>query len=203
MKNYYHILKIEYTANALQIKKAYRDLAKIYHPDSNNDLKNKEIFQDINDAYHILINADSRRSYDEKLKKYYQDLVAINSNSRPHSPREKNRIKYRYTTRPKKEELFIDKYTNYIIAGVFIFTFLFIVSIRALISVKEDNNNTIIMSNEQSDYTLIRQDSNGNEVSVVLSQRSQIVLDSILNSKRFKNTQQFTQEEIEILNTLQ
>jgi hypothetical protein len=59
------------------------------------------------------------------------------------------------------------------------------------------------MSNEQSDYTLIRQDSNGNEVSVVLSQRSQIVLDSILNSKRFKNTQQFTQEEIEILNTLQ
>lgn len=199
MKNYYHILKIEYTANALQIKKAYRDLAKIYHPDSNNDLKNKEIFQDINDAYHVLINADSRRSYDEKLKKYYQDLVAINSNSRPHSPREKNRIKYR----PKKEELFIDKYTNYIIAGVFIFTFLFIVSIRALIGVKEDNNNTIIMSNEQSDYTLIRQDSNGNEVSVVLSQRSQVVLDSILNSKRFKNTQQFTQEEIEILNTLQ
>ena len=65
-KNYYKILGLESSkASDDDIKNAYRKLAKQYHPDINQgDEVAAELFKDINEAYQILGNEDSKRKYD-------------------------------------------------------------------------------------------------------------------------------------------
>jgi len=54
-KDYYKILGIDKNATQEEIKKAYRKLAKKYHPDSNpGDKKAEEKFKEINEAYEVL-----------------------------------------------------------------------------------------------------------------------------------------------------
>lgn len=66
-KNYYKILGLESSkASDDDIKNAYRKLAKQYHPDINpNDEVSAEKFKDINEAYQVLGNQDSKRKYDK------------------------------------------------------------------------------------------------------------------------------------------
>lgn len=60
--NLYKILNIDSNASEIEIKKAYLKLAKIYHPDkNNNDTSSK--FQEINYAYNILYNEETRQKY--------------------------------------------------------------------------------------------------------------------------------------------
>ena len=67
MKNYYEILEVDKNASEEVIEKAYKTLAKKYHPDlQNNNNQNK--MQQINEAYEILSNDFKRREYDEKIK---------------------------------------------------------------------------------------------------------------------------------------
>ncbi|GAA0078108.1 hypothetical protein UT300005_24860 [Clostridium sp. CTA-5] len=76
MKNYYKILGVSESANKDEIKKAFRTLAKKYHPDKNKDNKDAiEMFQQINEAYEILGNESAREEYDKKLNQH-------NSNSK-------------------------------------------------------------------------------------------------------------------------
>lgn len=64
--DYYSILGIPKTATADDIKKAYRKLARKYHPDINpNNEKAKLKFQQINEANEVLSNAENRKKYDE------------------------------------------------------------------------------------------------------------------------------------------
>ncbi len=71
MKDYYKILEIQNNATQEQIKKAYRNLAKKYHPDLNhNDKFSEEKFKSINEAYTILGDMDKRREYEEYIKRY-------------------------------------------------------------------------------------------------------------------------------------
>ena len=65
-KDYYKILGLETNKVAMsQIKSAYREQAKKYHPDVNiNNKKNEERFKDINEAYRVLSNSTSKRKYD-------------------------------------------------------------------------------------------------------------------------------------------
>ncbi len=65
-KDYYKILGFETNKVSLnQIKNAYRDQAKKYHPDlSENGAESEERFKDINEAYRILSNSQSRKKYD-------------------------------------------------------------------------------------------------------------------------------------------
>ena len=65
-KNYYKILGLESSkASDEEIKLAYRKLAKQYHPDINqNDEIAAEKFKDINEAYQVLGNEESKRKYD-------------------------------------------------------------------------------------------------------------------------------------------
>ncbi len=73
-KDYYHILKIAPTAPADEIKKAYRKLALLFHPDRNpnNQLANRE-FAEIAEAYSILSDEQKRKSYDNRYN--YQSLT--------------------------------------------------------------------------------------------------------------------------------
>ncbi len=66
-KDYYHILKIASTAHADEIKKAYRKLALLFHPDRNpnNQLAERE-FAEIAEAYSILGDVQKRKSYDNR-----------------------------------------------------------------------------------------------------------------------------------------
>lgn len=65
-KDYYRILELESNRVTIdQIKNAYRDLAKKYHPDVNkNSPDAEERFKDLNEAYKILSNSTSKRKYD-------------------------------------------------------------------------------------------------------------------------------------------
>ena len=65
-KDYYKILGLENSrVSASEIKAAYREQAKLYHPDVNvNDSFSEERFKDINEAYRVLSSGASKRRYD-------------------------------------------------------------------------------------------------------------------------------------------
>jgi len=63
-KDYYKILGVEKTANAEAIKKAYRRLARKYHPDVNKGKGSAERFKEINEAYEVLGDPGKRKRYD-------------------------------------------------------------------------------------------------------------------------------------------
>ncbi len=65
-RDYYEVLGVSKDATHEQIKKAYRKLAKEYHPDANpGNKKAEERFKEINEAYEVLGNAENRRKYDQ------------------------------------------------------------------------------------------------------------------------------------------
>lgn len=64
-KEYYKTLGVSKNASADDIKKAFRKLARKYHPDVNpGDKKAEEKFKEINEAYEVLSDPDKRRKYD-------------------------------------------------------------------------------------------------------------------------------------------
>ena len=64
-RDYYEVLGISKTASDDEIKKAYRSLAKKYHPDVNpGDKSAEEKFKEVNEAYAILSDGDKRAAYD-------------------------------------------------------------------------------------------------------------------------------------------
>ena len=65
-KDYYAVLGLEKSAEADQIKKAYRKLALKYHPDKNPDDKAaEERFKEITEAYAVLSDPDKKKQYDQ------------------------------------------------------------------------------------------------------------------------------------------
>lgn len=65
-KDYYEILGISKNANADEIKRAYRNLAKKWHPDMNpnNKKEAEERFKEISEAYEVLMDPQKRQLYD-------------------------------------------------------------------------------------------------------------------------------------------
>ena len=68
-KDYYKIIGISENASVDEIKKAYRLLAKKYHPDANpNNKAAEEKFKEISEAYYVLSDAKKRQDYDQYKK---------------------------------------------------------------------------------------------------------------------------------------
>ena len=71
-KDYYKILGLESNKASIdEIRNAYRDKAKKFHPDKNvGNSQAEAIFKDVNEAYRILSDSSQRRKYDFKWNKY-------------------------------------------------------------------------------------------------------------------------------------
>jgi curved DNA-binding protein len=63
-RDYYEVLGVSRTADADELQEAYRRLARRYHPDVNKDPAAEERFKEVNEAYHVLADPDTRARYD-------------------------------------------------------------------------------------------------------------------------------------------
>lgn len=64
-KDYYAVLGVKKDASAEDIQKAYRKLARKYHPDVNKEPEGEAKFKEIGEAYEVLKDADKRKKYDQ------------------------------------------------------------------------------------------------------------------------------------------
>lgn len=63
-RDYYEVLGVSRTAAEEDLKKAYRRLARQYHPDVNKDPEAEARFKEVNEAYEVLHDAEKRAAYD-------------------------------------------------------------------------------------------------------------------------------------------
>ena len=65
-RDYYEVLGVDKSADDATLKKAYRSLAKKYHPDMNPDNKEAEaMFKEVNEAYEVLSDPEKKAKYDQ------------------------------------------------------------------------------------------------------------------------------------------
>ncbi|XVE89771.1 hypothetical protein DITRI_Ditri20bG0021900 [Diplodiscus trichospermus] len=76
-QNHYSVLGVARTASSSDIKRAYRLLARKYHPDVSKDLQAGEVFKSIRHAYEVLSNEVTRIQYDRALR--FQEDVGRSS----------------------------------------------------------------------------------------------------------------------------
>lgn len=67
-KDYYKIMGVEPTANADEIKRAYRKLARKYHPDVSKESDAEARFKELGEAYEVLKDTQKRAAYDQLRK---------------------------------------------------------------------------------------------------------------------------------------
>lgn len=64
-RDYYEVLGLQKGASEAEIKKAYRTLAKKYHPDMNKDANAEDKFKEVSEAYEVLSDPQKRANYDQ------------------------------------------------------------------------------------------------------------------------------------------
>ncbi|HYX27403.1 MAG TPA: DnaJ domain-containing protein [Pyrinomonadaceae bacterium] len=90
MTDYYQVLGIKETANAGEIKSAYRKLARKHHPDVNHGSEKAEReFALLSLAYHTLIDPQERAYHDSQLRKQRNGHSILDSDN-PHAQRARN-----------------------------------------------------------------------------------------------------------------
>lgn len=83
MIDYYELLGIKKNASVEEIKKAYRDMVKKYHPDINKSSDASKIIISLNEAKETLLDEDKRKEYDELLNeiKYSKQYTTSKENN--------------------------------------------------------------------------------------------------------------------------
>ena len=95
--NYYDLLGISKNASNEEIKKAYRDQAKKWHPDLNKDPKAPEMAKKVNEAKEILLDEEKRKEYDIYLENYKNGMYdKIEKNTYNNNYEEKTYTKWEY-----------------------------------------------------------------------------------------------------------
>src|SRR6202044_923440 len=64
-RDYYEILGVARGADADQLKRAYRKLARKYHPDVSKEKNAEERFKEVQEAYEVLRDPEKRAAYDQ------------------------------------------------------------------------------------------------------------------------------------------
>lgn len=82
-RDYYKELEVERTANADDIKKAYRRLARAYHPDTNSEPGAEDRFKRVSEAYEVLSDPEKKKRYDQLSTQYnsFQSKGGSNGNT--------------------------------------------------------------------------------------------------------------------------
>lgn len=94
MKDYYKILELEFGADILAVKKAYRRLALKYHPDKNSEPNASQKFIEITEAYEVLRDPLKKSEYDNLYQSYF----------RTKSQEQYSEQKYKQTYQSKQQE---------------------------------------------------------------------------------------------------
>ncbi|CAD0227358.1 MULTISPECIES: J domain-containing protein [Planktothrix] len=79
ISSYYTLLGVHPSATPIEIRRAYRELSKLYHPDTTTLSKAIATakFQKLNEAYATLCNPDRRQSYDQKIGYSRYHLIQV------------------------------------------------------------------------------------------------------------------------------
>ena len=77
-RNYYEVLGVAQDAGPDVIKKAYRKLARKYHPDVNHEADAEERFKEVNEAYEVLSDREKRSIYDRYGEEGLQGMGGVN-----------------------------------------------------------------------------------------------------------------------------
>jgi molecular chaperone DnaJ len=80
--NYYQTLEVNPQATQQEIKQAYRRLVKLFHPDTQTETADRDKIIQINAAYEVLSNPQSRRSYDLNLLSERGDRFCVSREQR-------------------------------------------------------------------------------------------------------------------------
>ncbi|HEV8536686.1 MAG TPA: J domain-containing protein [Candidatus Limnocylindria bacterium] len=94
-KDYYKILGVPKTASTADIKKAFRKLARQYHPDVNKKPESEKKFKEVNEAHEVLSDPEKRKRYDTVGPEWEQ--FAQRGAGRPPGP---GGFEYVYTGQP-------------------------------------------------------------------------------------------------------
>ncbi|GMJ11201.1 DNA J protein A69 [Hibiscus trionum] len=101
-QNHYTVLGVARNASSADIKRAYRLLARKFHPDVSKDSRASEVFMTIRHAYEVLSNEVTRIRYDRALT-FQDDVGRSNKGKRNHSPNFEDGVRlYRWAELKRK-----------------------------------------------------------------------------------------------------
>ncbi len=117
-RDYYFALGIKRTASQIDVQKAFRRLARLYHPDVNHSPNAEEKFKQISEAYEVLGDLNKRKKYDELEANRWKSTNNTNANSSTFKPKYEGK---KETSRKEKKsgrfseffETFFGRYSNF------------------------------------------------------------------------------------------
>lgn len=137
MNDYYKILGVPVNATEEQIKRAYREKAKQYHPDVSHARGSNIRFQLLGEAYQTLIHKDKRRRYDIKLKygietriqdREHYKRYGTSGRQRPGTSYHYNFFRSKRKLKQHKKTIFLDNILFSIMLMIGAFAFLYSIS---------------------------------------------------------------------------